>query len=342
MRDVDESMYWSPHEILTYNAIFNVVIGGRGTGKTFGSLEHCTKRKIKRNRGYIYLRRYETDLAKKDRLLTGIAPKFPRNEFRVEGQKLLTRDVKNEGGKWDVMGYCMALSTATSDKSIPFDDIDYVIFDEFLIARGMQRYMRGEVESFIDFYNTVDRMNDRVRVFFLANSIALANPYFSYFGINARKGQPIRLYKDGYIALQILGSKKFQTKATATRFGQMIQGTPYYDYAIGNEFRDTGNDFIAPKPDGARPLFAVTFDGSTLTVYAHYASGIYHVSSKQCKGVETYALTRSDFTVNTLMLDNSKRLLSGVSKMLSAGNVTFDKTTTRELWFDIEGYFNLR
>ena len=48
------------------------------------------------------------------------------------------------------------------------------------------RYLGGEVTALEEFYNTVDRWNDRVRVIMCSNAVTLANPYFSAFNINLK------------------------------------------------------------------------------------------------------------------------------------------------------------
>lgn len=322
--------------------MFNMTIGGRGTGKTFGSLRYCIKRFIKKQRGFIYLRRYESDLRKKDRLLTGVSIKFPNYEFRVDGQKLCIR--KRCDKTWVIMGYCMALSTAVSDKSIPFDDIDTIIYDEFILSKSMQSYIRNEVEIFIDFYNTVDRMNDRVRVLFLANSVSIVNPYFVYFKITIRKTDKIRTFKNGYVVVEMLRSKEFQDQASNTRFGKMIEDTPYYDYAIGNEFNDDNANFIIQKPKNAEYIAEFRFDGKPLTIYCDYANGFYFVDMKPTNRTDSqiYVLTRDDLMPNMLMLESSDYLLKGLKRMYRLGLVFYANVYARDTFYSIMEYLNIK
>ncbi len=60
-------MWYSSNEQLTYNRIFNFVVGIRGGGKTFNSLREAIEKHIKEKKKgnkweFIYLRRRVVDL----------------------------------------------------------------------------------------------------------------------------------------------------------------------------------------------------------------------------------------------------------------------------------------
>lgn len=336
-----ESRFWSPYDILSRNGYFNFVVGGRGTGKTFGSLEFGIRRYVNKGRRFIYMRRYESEFDKKDRLLSAVSVKFPKHEFRVDGPRLQVREAGDDN-KWQTMGYLTALSTAQTEKSIPYDDVDYIFFDEFIIDKGCIHYLRNEVECFLDYYNTVDRWNDRVRVLFLANSVSIVNPYYLYFGLSPRKDTQWQRRKKGYICLQQVRSQPFIDAVDATRFGQMIRGTDYYAYAVGNEYRDDDDTFIEPRPSSATFVMALTFDGSTLALFQDLTSGLYFVTDNVPKDAMPYALTTKDMRPNMLMLERTSRTMKACVKMHSLGLIRYDSVRVRAVWLDILNHLNVR
>lgn len=340
---VDEKLYWTPHNILTYNAMMNYVIGGRGTGKTFGSLRYGVKRYLQRGDGFIYLRRYETDLKKRERLLRDVSAKFPKYELQVEGQRLQIRRVKLDNKrKWLTMGYAMPLSSADSDKSVPYNDIHTIIYDEFIKTKGMQQYIRNEPELLLDFYNTVDRYDDRVRLICLANSVSIVNPHFIYHGISPRH-MGVTVYKGGTIAVERLHEQAFVDAVDSTRFGQLVKGTPYYDYAVGNEFTDDHDDFIMKKPSTSSFYTAFKFDEQMFAVWSDYEHGCMFVNQKPPKdNIRTYVLTKEDFQPNLLMISKSSPLLKGIVRLYMQGSLFFDSTKTRELFYTMLDFLNLR
>ena len=55
-------MWYSPHAQVTYNRIFNFVVGVRGGGKTFNLIRFCIDQYKKYGHEFIYLRRRQVHL----------------------------------------------------------------------------------------------------------------------------------------------------------------------------------------------------------------------------------------------------------------------------------------
>src|SRR5699024_1959762 len=139
-------MWYTPNQQLTYNRIFNFVVGVRGGGKTFNTLRHAIRRFEKTGEQFVYLRRRVVDL---DDACTG--EKGGGNLFSdiehhgyLEGVELKVSADKGGGYNFyyndKIMGYGKALSTAR--RSTPLPKVELIIFDEFLIddSIGHERY----------------------------------------------------------------------------------------------------------------------------------------------------------------------------------------------------------
>ena len=59
------SMWWDLKNTLSYNALFNFVVGSRGCGKTYGFKKWAAEDFIKNGNQFIYIRRYKTEMNKK-------------------------------------------------------------------------------------------------------------------------------------------------------------------------------------------------------------------------------------------------------------------------------------
>ena len=145
-------------------------------------------------------------------------------------RKVAIGDEKPE--KWRVLCFFITLANALTKKSVPYPDVDMIGFDEFIIDKGSLHYLQNELKQFQDFYNTVDRFQDRVKVMFMANAVALTNPYFIGWRLKPRKGKRFLMAHKGYMCVEIVQSERFRAHVDTTRFGQMIRGTSYYDYAV--------------------------------------------------------------------------------------------------------------
>ncbi|MDV2687714.1 phage DNA encapsidation protein, partial [Alkalihalophilus lindianensis] len=75
-------------------------------------------------------------------------------------------------------------------------------YDEFILEKGNVQYLRDEVAAFNNFYSTVDRYQERVVAYLLANAVSMNNPFFIEWNIRPDEGlefQPRQMVtmKDG-------------------------------------------------------------------------------------------------------------------------------------------------
>lgn len=341
-------MYWSAQDILSRNAMFNFVVGGRGTGKTYDCKWRLIRRALRKHRTFIYLRRYETELEDRGQFFKDVLIRFPQYEFKVDGMKAYAKrkqteeQEKRNPAPWQLVCYFSALSKSLTKKSVPYSDVDYIVFDEFIIDKQKMHYLPNEAPAFLDFYNTVDRFEDRVKVLFLANAVALINPYFVYFGLTPRKDKRFTMKDNGYHCVEMVQSEAFKAYVNNTRFGQMIANTAYYDYAVDNRFNDQNDKFIAKKPEDAEFLYAITFDAVTYGIWADYLHGRYYINDKVPYGRTPFILTRDDMTPNLLMLERSSFILKSLKSCYQQGSIFYDSIKTRELFSDVLDYLGVK
>lgn len=269
--------WFTPNELLTYNCIFNFIVGDRGGGKSFGTLEFCIKQYLKHKKEFIYLRRYETEL--EDSLPTLFDAiikegKFKDHNLYVKGNKLYCDD--------SVMGYAVALSTSMKRKSVNYSNVHYIIFEEFMVDGVTSRYLGSgdkEVAIFENFYETVDRLRDETRVFFLANAFSMVNIYFTRYKI--RLQQPYKTYnKLGHIMVCIWQDESYRKAKRKTKFYDIVKGTEFAAHAYGNKFYLDSTHFIKQKTPESEFHFAVVYMGKTYGVWADWNKGCYYVSKK--------------------------------------------------------------
>lgn len=346
----DDGIHWSSHDLMSRNAQWMYAIGGRGVGKTYDAKVKRTRSFLKDGRKWIYLRRYETEFEDKADFFADITSVFPDYEFRVEGMRGYLRKVQKDPDKkprpWRQCVYFVNLSSTLGKKSVPFPEVDYIVFDEFIIEQRNTRYLPREVKAMLDFYNTVDRFTDRVRVLFLANAVSLQNPYFVAFGLKPRSpedgGRSFTSAMDGFHCVEMIDSDVYREKVSATRFGRMIAGTDYYDYAVGNKFAEEHMTFIEPKPSSALHIYNLAFDGQKVGVWMDAATSLYHLTRKAPGSAMTYCLTRDDLSIDTTMVERSAGFLRGLAKMYMLGKVRFDGYESRALFENIARYLNIR
>lgn len=257
-----KNIYYSFNKVLSFSqAMFFYIIGERGVGKTYGMTMHAFNHFIKKDKQFVYLRRYKTELKNS-------VPKFwdaVKNDERTQNYKL---EVKNGNFYIDgkIAGYSIALSTANILKSSTFNNVDLIIFDEFILDKGNYHYLPNEVEKLLDIVETIARLRD-IKVFFLGNAISITNPYFLYFDLRIPYNSDITTFKNGLIVVNYIKNEDYRRIKKQTKFGQLIETTNYGRYAIDNEFLRDNTSFIQKRSNKAKFLFTIYLNNKPFGIW---------------------------------------------------------------------------
>ena len=263
---------------------FNIIVGGRGTGKTFGFLQQL---RLDSPRPFLLMRRtqVQADLISNPRFSPLLALD------RVRGCHTLTKKInKYIGGIYEAevnkdgtmeafgppLGYTAALSSIHNVRGYSAD-VDDIIFDEFNPEKGERQTISDEFNSFRNAYETLNRNRelegrDPIRVWMLSNSNTLGNPYFIGLRIveqvdkMIRKGQEV--WKDPERGLMVvnLAASPISEKKAATALYRLTGPDEFTGMALGNEFSQEARSRTGSIP--LRELIPLVQIGE-LQIYRH-------------------------------------------------------------------------
>lgn len=188
--------YYDISHILQADAQYNLIIGERSNGKTYGALKHAIDEYFNGNGGQLgIIRRWQEDirgnrasdifsaLMENDEIsylsngeFTGIkyyASKFYFCNYNEDG-----KPIYNEN---DIFAHAFALSDTEHNKSISYPRIKTIVFDEFL-TRGT--YLPDEFVLFMNTISTIVRQRRDVSIFMLGNTVNKFSPYFKEMGLS--------------------------------------------------------------------------------------------------------------------------------------------------------------
>ena len=350
-KTIDTSMFWNARETLTHNVLINIIVGNRGGGKSFGAKQWAIDKFIKTGEQFGYIRRYKEDLRQPMiQFFKDIEYKYPDYEFKTEGDYFYIRlKPADEKEKWtpkDIAGYGFTLSTANNKKSISYPNITTLIYDEFLIEKGHQRYVNNEPMALLNLYETIARPgtgHPRVILFMLANAISVTNPYFLYWDLQMPTkqdghGKWIWKHPTRPILVEDVRNEKFIDAKRNTEFGKLVEGTTYADYSIENKFLLDDNTFIEAKSPNSRYWCTFVYQNMYLGVWIDEIEGLMYVS----KAVDptyplVYSITMKDHRPNTMFLKNKNK--AGHFKMFlenyKMGNVRFENVNIKNICYEI-------
>ena len=324
-------MYYSYSRILSYNAFLNFLIGERGVGKTYGAVKFVTKEFIKKGHQFVYLRRYKSDLKKSvPTFFDSISNnnEFPDHKLSSKGNSLFIDDKQ--------AGFAVTLSTAQDLKSANFDQVKYIIFDEFILEDGQGHYLKNEVDVFLGLIETISRLRD-VKVLLLGNSANIVNPYFLFFDLHLPYQNEIITFKDGLIALQYAKSLEYIDVKKQSRFGKLVANTSYEEYAIENKFVNDNKEFIEKKDKDSKFSFSFIYNDIRLGVWINWLSGKMYISQDFLENGIVFACTSHDHKPNTMLLSIAKKYNCWRTFITNykLGNVYFENTKIKNISHDI-------
>lgn len=335
--------YYSFDKIFSFNGTLNFIVGDRGVGKTYGAKKKSIRNFLKNGEEFIYLRRFKDDLRSRNTFFADVMVEFPDYDFRVNGllgQCSPVDQRNNKKRQWKTMCYFVALSQAASMKSQPFPHVTMIVFDEFILERGMRRYLPDEYHAFLEFFNTVDRSKDKTKVLFLANAISINNPYFLELKIRPDQEQEYITRSYGtaknFVVCHFINASKFRDEVYATKFGQFISNTEYAKYAVESEFNDNTSNQVEWKPSTARYHFTIeTHQGSFSVWYDSIGKGCWYMQEKLPKQQTVLTLIAHNVTQGKTLVTPRDKLLGYLRTAFRQGRVFFDYPQTRNSFIEI-------
>lgn len=328
--NVYDGKHWNIYDILPYQRNFNLINGTRSLGKTYTCQMYILNKCLENGWEFIFITRTLTE--KKNGAFERAFKKVTAKEFKDIEFKY------NNGGMYyndenDVqilIGYNIALSEVGKLKNNSFPLVKYILFDEYVLEEDRaSAYIGGwkEPDKLLSLYHTVDREEDRVIVFMLANNIKFFNPYHIHPAFNVPKIDRGSIWTSENVLFQnCQETKSLLNDKKNCKFLNMIKGTEYGNYAQEGKYILDNEEFIGGLSDTSRYQFTIEYMGKSFGVYNDYPKGVIVVSDKvdpSCKLI--YALTLDDHKENTMLTKSgSYALLKWLGKNYKLGNVRFE------------------
>ena len=305
-----ENGYIDFDKVLSYPVPFHFMVGGRGTGKTYGALKYMVEHDIK----FVFMRRTQTqlDVIRKEeyqpfkKLNTDMAwdihpitlTKYSSGLYHCE---------RDKNGKWqpkegsDPVGLMLALSTISNVRGFDATDRDVLIYDEFIPERH-ERPIKDEANAFFNAIETIQRNRelegkDPLKVLCLANANELANPLFINLKLVKksmalmRKGIEFDLDRSRECALYILRESKISEAKRDTALYKLTRGTTFEAMALDNNFEDMVGVKVSSKNlKEYRPIVCI----GEICIYKHKSERRYYVSMHKMGAPEEYSISEAD------------------------------------------------
>ena len=331
--------YYDYHKIVSYNIPLNILIGERGVGKSYGAKEYVIKKYLKKKEKFLYIRRYENE----------IKSVFSKDFFGDIKEKFSELTLSSRGKQFyinsEVFGYAKRLTEAQDLKSVSFEDITTIIFDEYGIEKNRRYYLPNEGMIIAGLLDSVIRNRSNIKVFILTNAVAGIefSPLFTFFNLTLPYNNEIKLFKDNTILVQYMNNEEFREERKKTLIGRLMEGTAYEGYAMKNEIQDKNSLFLERKTGTAKFNFAFIYENETYGVWNDFKNGKVFVSQDyEEKSPFIFSITLKDSKPNTMLISALSRydFWKQFLKYFKLGVVYYESQKIKKNVFEIIRLYN--
>lgn len=190
----NKGQFYSLDRILKTESTYNVIIGERSNGKTYGVLKYGLEQYFNTGGQIGIIRRWQEDIkgARASSIFSslikdGVISELSKGEYTgiyYRASKFYVCNYDDKGkpiyNDGDLMGHTFALSDVEHDKSTSYPEITTILFDEFLTRHI---YLTDEFVLFMNTVSTIVRQRDNVKIFMLGNTVNKYSPYFKEMGL---------------------------------------------------------------------------------------------------------------------------------------------------------------
>lgn len=324
--------YLDIEKILKYKQPFNFVVGGRGTGKTYGALKSAYESGSR----LMLMRRTQAqcDLINKPEFnpYKAINADIHSNVSVKSISKYNSKLIEEYEDSEKLVGYTCALSTISNMRGFDASDVKLLIYDEF-IPEKHERALKNEGSAFLNAYETINRNRELkgeepLQVLCLANAFNVANPIFLELGLVGRcekmrnAGQELYIDKSRGIVLVLLQRSSISNAKADTALYRISSGS-YSKFALSNDFVYNNTDNIKSKSLKEYKLICTVGE---ISIYKHKSKREYYVSEHRTGTAPEY---KSDEVGLNRFRKNHGLMLYGA---YMRNRVTFESMLTKSLF----------
>ena len=289
----DENGYVDMKSIIEAGYTFTIVIGGRGTGKTFGALMYV----LEERKPFILMRRTQkqTDKIAKPEFTPFKAVMNYRQDLSVFAKKSddigtihRYHFIDSEAVPEEVpCGYVCALSTISNLRGFDASDVELLIYDEFIPERH-EKALKAENEAILNAYETINRNRELqgrkpLQLLALANSNRVDNALLEAFSLvniayemTTGKRPPVYANRQRGILLITLQESPISKRKSYTALYQAVSGSDFNRMALENEFAGTSFENIRSEDlSQFNPIVTI----GEMTIYRHKNERRYYASA---------------------------------------------------------------
>ena len=320
----DNNGYLNFSRISSIPANFVFIVGGRGTGKTYGALKYVWENKIK----FMFSRRQRQEY---DTISKNEASPFKSLNADLNINVNVRSINHNLSGFYDgesglPIGYLTALVNISTLRGLDFSDCDWWIYDEF-IPEPHVRPIKEEGQAVLNAYETFNRNRELqgrppLKLIGLSNSNMLACPLFIELDlvnvVERLKKSGDNFWMDkarGVAVIYPWDSPLSEEKMETALYKLVNKESEFYQMAIENRFRDL--DESAPVSRNLREYTPVLRIGEISIYKPKNAQGKYYCTTHASGSCPEYGISE-------IQIDRCIKKYSWIPNLYLSNRIEFE------------------
>lgn len=291
---IDTSIYFNIESVWHKLRTLNFLIGGRGIGKTYSTIDYVLSKIVPAEKKFIYMRNTDVQLSESASFMGNPFKKWntdhDRNICLVSDKKHYNIIDSDDNNK--LIGYGTSLSTSGNLRGMDLSDVSVVLFDEFIEKRPL---LFDQYDNFCNIVETINRNReiegDEPCIFIcLSNAQKIDNPILIGYGLVPHIEKMIRseqkIFRNEAVMVMLPEAKVSQLKENTSLY-IASRGSAYADHALWNKFSNDDFHDIPTKSPNLNE-YKCLYKVDEFYVWKHKFFNSYYICSTRAVNVKEY------------------------------------------------------
>lgn len=325
-KKLDCDQFFNVNFVLSFNAFLNVIMGGRGIGKSTQVFIWLLLQLINLGKRFVYVVRYKNQTKIKKNVILEF-----NGEIKVIGDGY-------GGFTWlwygNVVGYVIPLSKQQEYRSnnYMFENVFYMLFDEGILkVSRTSNYLDNEVDNLLELASTCFRFKPNCKIFVLGNNLDFFNPYSEYF--NVKLFNKVYFDKDRELLIMYADdSPKLRKVEEKTSLFKLTKGTAYHEYHYNNSVLTDKITPLVPLRKTDKKILGVILNSYQLNLYIRDNKKYVCASTRKIRPEENIILLQNN-EINYYGFDYFKaKYLRLIKYLYAMGDLEFADNDSEPLF----------
>ena len=253
-------MYLDNRYIMSFNSPYVLIIGANGCGKTYSCKRLVIKKALYENKKFMWIRTSKTmiDELKENKgfdFFNDIKHHFKKCDGEIVGNTIYINK-KYVGRLGDV-------STFFNKKGRAFDDINYIVFDEFIDETAQGR-LKNKTLKLIKLLEAICRLRKDIKIILTANAIDRGDEILQLFNFNIKDFGIYRNKKLNALLWYVKDDEEYHRQHKESLGGRLMP-----EYVINNEFINRNYAYFECLPDKSKYIYTLEGEMGKMGLYSY-------------------------------------------------------------------------